>query len=101
MLAEHETLQVLMKSRTRLSAAAWVIVWDAHAAEDIFQNVALKAMTREVSFETERALISWAFITARPTCSTMPAAQSPSAANSASTRRRNCRAKASDAPGRR
>jgi DNA-directed RNA polymerase specialized sigma24 family protein len=36
-----------------------------HAAEGIVQKVALKAMTREVSFESEGALLSWAFITAR------------------------------------
>ena len=64
-LTEQQILQSLMQSRTRLSAAAWVVVRDTHAAEDIFQNVALKAMTREVSFETESALMSWAFITAR------------------------------------
>jgi RNA polymerase sigma-70 factor (ECF subfamily) len=64
-LTEQDVLQVLMKWRTRLSAAAWVVVQDAHAAEDIFQNVALKAMTREATFETESALLSWAFITAR------------------------------------
>lgn len=64
-LSEPEILQALMKSRTRLSAAAWVVVRDTHAAEDIFQNVALKAMTRQVSFESEGALLSWAFITTR------------------------------------
>ena len=64
-LAENAILQTLMLARTRVSAAAWVVVRDAHAAEDIFQNVALKAMTREVSFENEAALMSWAFITAR------------------------------------
>ena len=64
-LTEPEILQMLMNWRTRVSAAAWVVVRDTHAAEDIFQNVALKAMTREVSFETEGALLSWAFITAR------------------------------------
>ena len=64
-LTEPGILQTLMKWRTRVSAAAWVVVRDAHAAEDIFQNVALKAMTREVSFENEAALMSWAFITAR------------------------------------
>ena len=64
-LTEQQILQSLMKSRTRLSAAAWVVVRDTHAAEDIFQNVALKAMTREVTFESEAALMSWAFITAR------------------------------------
>jgi RNA polymerase sigma-70 factor (ECF subfamily) len=64
-LTEPQVLQELMKSRTRISAAAWVVVRDTHAAEDIFQNVALKAMTREVSFDSEGALLSWAFITAR------------------------------------
>lgn len=64
-LSEPEILQTLMKWRVRVSAAAWLVVRDHHAAEDIFQNVALKAMTREVSFETESALLSWAFITAR------------------------------------
>ncbi len=64
-LTESVILQTLMKWRTRVSAAAWVVVRDAHATEDIFQNVALKAMTREVSFEAEGALLSWAFITAR------------------------------------
>ncbi len=64
-LSEPEILQALMKWRTRLSAAAWVVVRDTHAAEDIFQNVALKAMTRVVKFESEAALLSWAFITAR------------------------------------
>ncbi len=38
---------------------------------------------------------------ARPTCSTTPPAKSPAAANSALMRRRNCRAKVSNAPGRR
>ena len=65
MLSEPEILPALMKWRTRVSAAAWVVLHDAHAAEDIFQNVALKAMTREATFETESALLSWAFITAR------------------------------------
>lgn len=64
-LNEQQILQALMQARTRLSAAAWLVVHDTHAAEDIFQNVALKAMTREVNFEAEAALLSWAFITAR------------------------------------
>jgi RNA polymerase sigma-70 factor (ECF subfamily) len=64
-LTEKDILEVLMTWRTRISAAAWVIVRDTHAAEDIFQNVAVKAITRNVTFETERSLLSWAFITAR------------------------------------
>lgn len=64
-LSETEILQTLMKWRPRISAAAWVVVRDAHAAEDIFQNVALKAMTREIIFENVGSVLSWAFITAR------------------------------------
>lgn len=64
-LTSEEVLQMLMKWRTRVSAAAWTVVRDAHAAEDIFQNVALKAMTKDVRFESEAALLSRAFILAR------------------------------------
>lgn len=63
---DHETiLRHLFAARQRLSAAAWLIVRDAHAAEDIFQNVALKSVTREVSFEHEGALLSWATVSAK------------------------------------
>ena len=54
-----------MSQRDRVSAAAWLVVRDAHTAEDIFQNVALKAMSKPICFETDGALLSWAFITAR------------------------------------
>ena len=64
-ISEQDILRTLMKSRDRIAAAAWVVVRDAHAAEDIFQNVVLKALTKEVSFEAEGAVLSWAFITAR------------------------------------
>jgi len=65
LLTEQRILQFLMQSRTRISAAAWVIVRNTHTSEDIFQNVVLKAMTREIAFDSEGALLSWAFITAR------------------------------------
>ena len=64
-LTEKGILQRLMSQRDRISAAAWLVVRDAHTAEDIFQNVALKAMAKEVTFDSEGALMSWAFITAR------------------------------------
>ncbi len=65
MLTEAQILQCLMAARTRLSAAVWLVVRDTHGAEDIFQNVTLKAMAGRATFETEAALLSWAFITAR------------------------------------
>jgi len=64
-LSEKEILRFLMQSRERISAAAWLVVKDAHVAEDIFQNTVLKAVTKDVNFEAEAALFSWAFITAR------------------------------------
>lgn len=54
-----------MEARIRLSAAAWLVTRDAHAAEDVFQNMALKAITRKVEFESEPALMSWAYIVVR------------------------------------
>ena len=54
-LSEHEVLQTLMQARVRISAAAWLMVHDTHAAEDIFQNVAVKAMTRDLSFDDRSA----------------------------------------------
>lgn len=64
-LTEQRILQLLMQWRTRISASTWIIVRNTHTSEDIFQNVVLKAMTREVAFEAEGPLLSWAFITAR------------------------------------
>ena len=64
-MSEKEILRFLIQSRERISAAAWLVVKDAHVAEDIFQNTVLKAVTKDVNFEAEAALFSWAFITAR------------------------------------
>jgi len=65
MLSESETIQNLMQARSRIAAAAWLLTRDYHASEDCFQNVVLKAMTKEVSFPNEAALISWAFVVIR------------------------------------
>ena len=58
--SERDILQTLMRARDRIAAAARIVVRDAHAAEDIFQNVALKAMATKVRFESEGAVLSWA-----------------------------------------
>ncbi|MFM7517048.1 MAG: RNA polymerase sigma factor, partial [Pirellula sp.] len=65
MLSESETIQNLMQARSRIAAAAWLLTRDYHASEDCFQNVVLKAMTKEVSFPNQAALISWAFVVIR------------------------------------
>ena len=62
-MLDHESiLKHLFEARQRLSAAAWLIARDAQAAEDLFQNVALKSVTKNVSFEHEGALLSWAMV---------------------------------------
>ena len=65
MLSHDEIMRVLFAARSRLGAAAFVIARDAQAAEDIFQNVALKALTQGATFEHEGALLSWATVSAR------------------------------------
>ncbi|MDP6793776.1 MAG: sigma-70 family RNA polymerase sigma factor [Verrucomicrobiota bacterium] len=64
-LSEQDILKQLMSQRDRISAATWLVVRDAHIAEDIFQNVTLKAMDKKVTFDSGGALMSWALITAR------------------------------------
>lgn len=64
-LQEKEIMEILMRWRTRISAAVWVVIKDPHLAEDIFQNVVVKALTKNVAFENESALVSWAFVTGR------------------------------------
>lgn len=58
-------IRVLFSARARLSAAVWLVVRDAQAAEDVFQNVSVKALTKGVNFEHEAQFLSWAHVTAR------------------------------------
>jgi RNA polymerase sigma-70 factor (ECF subfamily) len=41
---------------------------DTHIAEDIFQNVAIKAMTVNSKFENKAVLVSWCLVTLRHEC---------------------------------
>jgi len=64
-LSQEETVRTLLAARARISASAWMIVRDVQAAEDIFQNLSVKALSGDTRFELEAQLISWAHITAR------------------------------------
>ena len=64
-LDEYQIMKCLMDWRPRLLAAAWSVTRDGFAAEDIFQNVALKSITRRVVFRAEAALVSWAYVATR------------------------------------
>lgn len=50
MLTEESILQTLLQGRMRLSAAVWIVVREAQAAEDSFQNVMPEAMTGRATF---------------------------------------------------
>jgi RNA polymerase sigma-70 factor, ECF subfamily len=64
-LTHPEIIRTLLAARPRLLAAAWVVVADAHLAEDIFQTVSVRAMEPELEFASEPALLSWAHVVAR------------------------------------
>jgi RNA polymerase sigma-70 factor, ECF subfamily len=64
-LTQEDIVRGLMTERTRMSASIYLIVRDAHTAEDIFQNVTVKALAGKATFEHEAQLYSWARITAR------------------------------------
>ena len=64
-LDEYQIMKCLMDWRPRSLAAAWSVTRDGFAAEDIFQNVALKSITRKVVFRAEAALVSWAYVATR------------------------------------
>lgn len=64
-LSQEAIVRTLFSARSRLSAGAWLVVRDAQAAEDIFQNVSIKALTKNVVFEHEAQLLSWASVTTR------------------------------------
>lgn len=64
-LSQEDVVRTLLAARTRISASAWMVVRDVQAAEDIFQNLSVKALSGGSRFELEAQLISWAQITAR------------------------------------
>lgn len=64
-LTQEDIVRTLLSARTRISASAWMVVRDVQAAEDIFQNLSVKALSGGASFELEAQLVSWAHITAR------------------------------------
>jgi RNA polymerase sigma-70 factor (ECF subfamily) len=64
-LSQEEIVRTLLATRSRVSATVWLVVRDSQAAEDIFQDVSVKAITKGGVFETRGELLSWAFVTAR------------------------------------
>jgi RNA polymerase sigma-70 factor (ECF subfamily) len=64
-LSQDELIRTLLAQRVRISAGVWLVVRDVHLAEDVFQEVMVKALGAESAFTNESHLLSWTRVTAR------------------------------------
>ena len=60
-----QVVTTLFAHRGRLSAAIWLIVRDVHLAEDVFQEVAIKASSQPDQFQNASHLLSWSHVCAK------------------------------------
>ena len=65
-LPQDELIRTLLAQRARISAGVWLVVRDVHLAEDVFQELMVKALAGE-TFTNEAHLLSWCRVTARNT----------------------------------
>ena len=65
MLVAEEIAAVLFSQRLPLTAYIATVTRDFHVSEDIFQEVCVKAVSRENEFETAEHLIHWARVVGR------------------------------------
>ncbi len=64
-MTEEFLVKTLLDARPRLIAGAQAVLRDAHLAEDVFQDVFLRALQMRASFSDEGGLLAWARVTAR------------------------------------
>lgn len=64
-LSQDELIRTLLAQRARISAGVWLVVRDVHLAEDVFQDVMVKALGADTAFTNESHLLSWSRVTAR------------------------------------
>lgn len=64
-MTEELLVKTLLDARPRLVAGAFAVVRDAHLAEDVFQEVLLRALRMRESFSDEGGVLAWARVTAR------------------------------------
>ena len=64
-LTQDALVRTLLAQRARISAGVWLVVRDVHLAEDVFQEVMVKALANDGLFANEAQLLSWCRVTAR------------------------------------
>ncbi len=62
---EEVLVKTLLDSRVRLIAGASAVLHDLHQAEDVFQEVLVRALRMRESFPDEAGLLAWARVSAR------------------------------------
>jgi RNA polymerase sigma-70 factor, ECF subfamily len=64
-VTEELLVKTLLDARPRLLAGALAVVRDAHLADDLFQEVLLKALRMAESFSDPGGLLAWARVSVR------------------------------------
>jgi RNA polymerase sigma-70 factor, ECF subfamily len=64
-LSPNTIVQILLRERVRISASVLAILRDAHAADDVFQQVVLQALQGSEHFREPEHLLAWALRVAR------------------------------------
>src|SRR5689334_8617930 len=64
-LEPDAVVQLLLRERLRIVAAATAIVRDVHAADDLFQQVALSALEHRNRIRDDDHLLAWVLRTTR------------------------------------
>src|SRR5919198_1922807 len=64
-LEADAVVQLLLRERLRIVAAAMVVVRDVHAADDLFQQVVLSALEHRAQIRDAEHLLAWSLRAAR------------------------------------
>lgn len=64
-MTEELLVKTLLDARPRLIAGTMAVLRDVHQAEDVFQEVMIKALRMQESFSDEAGLLAWARVSMR------------------------------------
>ena len=64
-MTEELLVKTLLDARPRVVAGAFAVVRDGHLAEDVFQEVLLRALRMRESFSDAGGVLAWARVSAR------------------------------------
>jgi RNA polymerase sigma-70 factor (ECF subfamily) len=65
MLSKEEFIAILLRDRLPITAFLATVTRNHHLAEDVFQDICVKAVGREEGFESREHLLNWVYRTGR------------------------------------